>query len=139
MQGIIQTLFHSILNVIIFDKKLWVIYISFCIDSYSSGFKLHMSDSKTNTSSQNLSNMFAAVVVQLLSLIQFSVTPQTAAHQAPQPFTISQILFKFMSVESVMLSDSLILCSPLHLLPSIFPSIMFFLFLAFACSCIPNY
>ena len=139
MQGIIQTLFHSILNVIIFDKKLWVIYISFCIDSYSSGFKLHMSDSKTNTSSQNLSNMFAAVVVQLLSLIQFSVTPQTAAHQAPQPFTISQILFKFMSIESVMLSDSLILCSPLHLLPSIFPSIMFSLFLAFACSCIPNY
>ena len=65
MQGIIQTLFHSIVTVIIFDKKSWVICTSFCIDFYSSGFKLHMSDSKTNTSSQNLSNMFA-VVVQLL-------------------------------------------------------------------------
>ena len=66
MQGIIQTLFHSIVSVTIFDKKPWVIYTFFCIDSYSSGFKLHMSDSKTNTSSQNLSIMFAVVVVQLL-------------------------------------------------------------------------
>ena len=134
MQGIIQTLFNSILTVIIFDKKSWVIYISLCIDSYSSGFKLHMSDSKTNASSQNLSNMFAVVVV-----VQFFVTPQAAVYQAPQPFTFSQILFKFMSIESVMLSNSRILCSPLLLLLSIFPSTMFSLFLAFACSCIPNY
>ena len=41
----------------------------------------------------------------LLSHVQFSVTPWTAAHQAPLSFTISQSLLKFMSIESVMLSN----------------------------------
>ena len=49
------------------------------------------------------------------------MTPQTAAFQAPLSFTISQTLLKFMSIESVMLSNHLILCHPL-LLPSVFPS-----------------
>ena len=47
------------------------------------------------------------------------MTPWTAAHQAPLSFTISQNLLKFTSIESVMLSNHLILCCPL-LLPSIF-------------------
>ena len=47
---------------------------------------------------------------------------QTTARQAFLPFTISQSLLKLMSIESVILSNHLILCSPL-LLPSIFPSI----------------
>ena len=50
----------------------------------------------------------------------------TAALQAFLSFTISQSLFKFMSIESVMLSNHLILCCPLLLLPSIFPSIRIF-------------
>ena len=50
----------------------------------------------------------------------------TAAHQAPLSPTISQSSLKFMSVESVMLSNHLILCCPLLLLPSIFPSIRVF-------------
>ena len=50
------------------------------------------------------------------------LTPWTAAHQAPLSFTISQSL----STEPVMLSNQLILCHPLLLLPSVFPSIMFF-------------
>ena len=54
-----------------------------------------------------------------------SVTPLTAAHQAPLYFTISQSLFKFMPIELMMLSNHLILCCPL-LLPSIFPSIRVF-------------
>ena len=62
------------------------------------------------------------VVVQLLSCVQFFVTPWTAAYQASLSFTSSGILLKFMSTESVMLSNHLILCCPLHCLPSIFPA-----------------
>ena len=50
----------------------------------------------------------------------------TAAHQALLSFTISWSLFRFMPTESVMLSNHLILCHPLLLLPSIFPSIRVF-------------
>ena len=53
-------------------------------------------------------------------------TPWTAAHQALLSFTISQSLLKFMSIELVMPSNHLILCHPLLLLPSIFPSIRVF-------------
>ena len=49
-----------------------------------------------------------------------------STHQAPLSFTISWSLFKFMSIESLMLSNHLILCHPLLLLPSIFPSIRTF-------------
>ena len=55
--------------------------------------------------------------------VRLSVTPWAAAHQASLSFTISLSLLKFMSIESVMLSNRLILCRPLLLLPSIFPSI----------------
>ena len=54
------------------------------------------------------------------------VTPWTAASQAPLSFTIYQSLLKLMSIESMMLSNHLILCHPLLLLPSIFPSIRVF-------------
>ena len=47
----------------------------------------------------------------------------TAAYQAPLSFTISWSFFRFVSIESVMLSNHLILCLPLLLLPSVFPSI----------------
>ena len=50
----------------------------------------------------------------------------TVAHQASLSFTISQSLLKLMSIELVMLSNHLILCCPLFLVPSIFPSIRFF-------------
>ena len=50
----------------------------------------------------------------------------TGARQASLSFTVSQSLFKFMSTESVMLSNHLILCHSLFLLPSIFPSIKVF-------------
>ena len=54
------------------------------------------------------------------------VTPWTAAHQASQSFTIYRSLLKLMFIESVMLSNNLILCHPLLLLPSILPSIRVF-------------
>ena len=49
-----------------------------------------------------------------------------AAYQAPLSFTTSQSLLKLMSIESVMSSNHFILCHPLLLLPSIFPSIRVF-------------
>ena len=55
-----------------------------------------------------------------------SATPWTASRQASLPFTISQSLLKLMSVKSVMLSNHLILCHSLLLLPSIFLSIRVF-------------
>ena len=66
------------------------------------------------------------VVVQLLSGVQFLVTPWTAARQAYLSFTISWSLLKLMSIESVMPSNHLILCCPLLFMPSIFISIRVF-------------
>ena len=63
------------------------------------------------------------VVVQSLSHVQLFATPWTAARQASLAFTSSLSLLKLMSIESVTPSNHLILCRPLLLLPSIFPSI----------------
>ena len=63
---------------------------------------------------------------QSLSHVCLFATPWTATHQASLSFTISQSLLKLMSIESVMPSNHLILCHPLLLLPSIFPSIRVF-------------
>ena len=61
------------------------------------------------------------VVVQSLSRAQHFATPRTAAHQAPLSSTISQSLLRLISTELVMLSNHLILCCSLLLLPSSFP------------------
>ena len=58
--------------------------------------------------------------------VWFFATPWTAACQAPPSFTMSWSLLKLMSVESMMLSNHVIICCPLLLLPSIFPSIRVF-------------
>ena len=64
--------------------------------------------------------------VQSLSCVRLSATPWTAAHQASQSITNSRSLPKLVSIESLMPSNHLILCHPLLLLPSIFPSIRVF-------------
>ena len=61
--------------------------------------------------------------VRSLSRVWLSATPWTAAHQASLSITNSQSLPKFMPIESVMPSNHLVLCRPLLLLPSIFPSV----------------
>ena len=66
------------------------------------------------------------VVVYLLSHVWLFATPWTAARQASLSFTISKSLLYLMSIESVTPSNHLILCCPLLLLPSIFPSIRVF-------------
>ena len=64
--------------------------------------------------------------VQSLSRVQLFATPWTAAHQASLSITNTWSLLKLMSIESVMPSNHLILCRPLLLLPSVFPSIRVF-------------
>ena len=60
------------------------------------------------------------------SVVSDSATLWTAARQVPLSFTISQSLLKPMSTESMMPSNHVILCHPIILLPSIFPSIRVF-------------
>ena len=64
--------------------------------------------------------------VQSLSCFQLFATPWTAARQPSLSFTNSQSLLKLMSIKSAITSNHLILCCPLLLLPSIFPSIRVF-------------
>ena len=64
--------------------------------------------------------------VQLFNFVWLFATPWTAACQASLSITNSRSLFKLMSIESVMPSNHLILCYPLLLSPSIFPSIRVF-------------
>ena len=66
------------------------------------------------------------IVVQSLSRVWFIATPWAGALQASLYITVSRSLLKLMSVESMMPSNHLILCHPLLLLPSIFPSIRVF-------------
>ena len=65
----------------------------------------------------------APSVVHSLNRVRLFATPWTAACQVSLSFTISQSLHKLLSIESVIPSNHLILCHPLLLLPSIFPSI----------------
>ena len=73
-------------------------------------------------SSVRVKNIFTFRSVQPLSRVWLFVTPWTAAHQTCLSITNSRRLLKFMSIESVMPSNHPILCCPLLLLPSIFPS-----------------
>ena len=66
------------------------------------------------------------ISVQSLSRVRLFATPWTAAHQASLSNINSWSFLKLMSIESVMPSNHLILCHPLLLLPSIFPSIRVF-------------
>ena len=69
------------------------------------------------------------VVVQSLTHVRLFATPRTAARQAPLLFTIAWSLLKLVFIESVMLSNHLILCHPLLLLPSSFPA-YFYIYLS---------
>ena len=66
------------------------------------------------------------MVIQLLSHVYLFVTQWIVAHQTSLSITNSQSLLKLMSIELVMPSNHLILCRPLLLLPSVFPSIRVF-------------
>ena len=70
--------------------------------------------------------LVSLVIVHLLNHVRLFVTPWTAACQSSLSFTFSQSLLNLLSIESVMLSNRLILSCPLLLLPSIFSSISVF-------------
>ena len=70
--------------------------------------------------------MELSFVIQSLNHVRFFATPWTAACPASLSFTICWSLLKLMPIESMMPSNHLILCHPLLLLPSIFPSIRVF-------------
>ena len=76
--------------------------------------------------SRVLTSRLPVVAVLSLRHVQLFATPWTAGHQASLLFTISQSLLKLMSIESVMPSNRLLFCNPLHLLLSVFPSIRVF-------------
>ena len=78
----------------------------------------------TNLENKNTGSIFSPV--QSLSHVQLFATPWTAAWQASLSITNCRSLPKPMSIELVMSSSHLILCCPLLLLPSIFPSIRVF-------------
>ena len=67
-----------------------------------------------------------STLLLLLSHLRLCVTPWTGSRQASLSIIISWSLLELMSIESVMASNHLILCHPLLLLPSIFPSIRVF-------------
>ena len=77
--------------------------------------------------------------VQSLSCIRLFATPWTATRQASLSITNSQSLLKLMSIKSVIPSNHLILCRPLLLLPSIFPSITVFFNESVLCIRWPKY
>ena len=116
-----MNLFHNLLHFIHWfaPEPIWLSAIypwtSSVMDSLSLGWLCYLSFS-----------------LHWLSSVQFSrlgvsdSTPWTAAHQASLSITNSQSFSKLTSIESVMPSNHLILCHPLLLLPSIFPSITVF-------------
>ena len=81
---------------------------------------LRMHRVKWKLISQPMCSSFSSV--QLLSHVRTFATPWTAAHEASLSITNSQSLLKFMCIELMMPSSRLILCRPLLLLPSIFPT-----------------
>ena len=84
-----------------------------------------LSREKESISLSLLSNVLLSVVVQSLTHVQLFAAPWTAALQPCLSFTVSRSLLKLMSVESVMVSNHLILHRPL-VLPSVFPNIRVF-------------
>jgi len=99
---------------------MWVLfYFTVSLHTYSSA-------SFSPTQFHHSPHFFNFSSVQLLSRVWLLVTPWTAAHRVSLSITNSRSLLKLMSIESVMPSNHLILCCPLLLLPSIFPSIRVF-------------
>ena len=92
-----------------------------------------------NTGGSWTTLVWSAVAVQSLSRVRLFATPWTAARQASLSFTISWSLLKLMSIKLVMPSNHLVLCAPLFLLPSVFPSIRVFSSASVLCIRWPKY
>ena len=91
----------------------------------ATGIMSHSSVRLPDSTQQLLPRSLVVAVVQSLSRVQLCDLMGSSS-QAPLSFTISRSLLRFMSIMSVMLSNRLILCHPLLLLPLIFPNIRVF-------------
>ena len=89
-------------------------------------FNWHIHTGLLENHSFDYRTIYFLFVVESLSHVWLFVTPWTAAHQASLSITNSWSLLKLTSIELVIVSNQLILCCPLLLLPSIFPSISIF-------------
>ena len=117
-------------------SRVWVFYLTILFDQHLGCFQFSALKIVGNLWTTSLSTqMFQSSrfpevgflgSVQLLSCVQLFVTPWTAARQASLSITNSRSLLKLMPIELVMPSNRLILCYPLLLLLSIFPSIRVF-------------
>ena len=87
---------------------------------------MHKQSKKSDMCMEYIGDTFAHAVVLLLSRVQLFTTPWNAACSASLSFTISLSLLGVMSIESVMPSNHRILCRPLLLSSSTFPSISVF-------------
>ena len=125
----IKTLNFFIILLSIFAFKYYSSFIKFCLFIYLFFILFYWGivDSNVLISPvhQRESAIYLYVVIQLLSWA-WLCNPRNAAHQTPLSFIISWSLLKFMSIESVMLINHLILCRLVLLLPSVFPSIRIF-------------
>ena len=120
--------FASVFPNLILKKKIYIYKIERMVNTISPLYSL----SVVNILPHLFFSLFLSLSfsqfssVQSFSCVQLFVTPWIAACQASLAITNSQSLLKFMSIELVMPSKHLILCHPLPLLPSIFPSIRVF-------------
>ena len=120
--------FTIIFNFIVHDVLLIYIFTAYLLSAYHSTLRICSQEDTMKISSlyDNYKFFLVLVVFQSLNGVWLFTAPQIAAHRALLSITISQSLPKLMSIEAVMPSSHLILCRPLLLLPSIFPSIRVF-------------
>ena len=103
-----------------------ILCVCLCVYVYTTSSATSWLCSKCAMIAQRRLSFLNYVVVQSLNHVRPSATPWTAACQASLSFTISWSLLKLMSIKLVMPANHLILCHPLLLLPSVFPSIRVF-------------
>ena len=96
------------------------------LDQESNSCFLHWQADSSLLSHQGSPSSTFFSSVQWLSRVRLFVTTWTAAQEASLSITNSRSLLKLMSIESVMPPNNLIFCHPLHLPPSIFPSLRVF-------------
>ena len=127
---------HSPSHQLMEPKSYWFVNTKLIVSSAK-----HFDYKVKHGHTQSMSSQNYASFSQFSSVAQscLFVTPWTAACQASSSITNSRSLLKLMSIESVMPSNHLILCCPLLLLPSIFPSIRVFSNESILCIRSPKY
>ena len=98
------------------------VHIQFICGGYQEWLSWNLQEQLSTCFTAGLTMGCNSVVVQSLSCVRLFVTRWTAAHQAPLAFTVSWSLLKFVSIESVILSNYFILCWPFSFCLQSFPA-----------------